>query len=294
MLLNLRNVNYKEVGDFADPEVPNWSNIDLPKAWPDDLKLSRYADFKLFLRKISGKQPQRVKLPEDLPLRVQLPKYLLQEFHNLPNGNYSKRITRGYSTGFDWSMLGKTKLARLKLVHDLSRCGSVLDVGCGGGHTAACLSQAGIKDVWGLDPSPYLLQHAAHDFPHVKFVQGLAEDTGFVEKRFDGISACFVFHEIPPLYANQALKEFHRILKPHGLVSIAEPSPEQMQMSYLNMLKLFGLTGPYFRFLAQRVNEPFVSAWHKKDYQQWAWLHGFELIHDKTDMPIRYLLLKKR
>ena len=59
------------------------------------------------------------------------------------------------------------------------------------------------------------------------------------------------------------------------------------------MFKQFGLKGLYFRFLAKRVFEPFVAAWHKKDYAKWAKLHGFELIKDVTQMPVRYLVLRK-
>ncbi len=226
--LNLYFLSIMNKLNSIDPDYVEWNKIELPDAWPDQLSFNQFSDLGLFIRKVRGKQIEPVVLPESLPLNVELPKYLLQEFHNLPNGNYSKKISRGYVTGFDVSMLGKMKYARSKLADDLSFCSSVLDVGSAGGRMAAVLAATGIKDVWGLEASPYLLQHAMNDYPDIKFIQGLAEETGFSSERFDGISACFLFHEIPPKYAAQALSEFYRILKPGGIVSIAEPAPEQM------------------------------------------------------------------
>src|SRR5690606_25206123 len=89
----------------ADPRVPDWRSLELPDPWPDRLDLRRPRHLWQFLRCITGRR-QRVQLPDNLPGRDALPKYVLQEFHNLPNGNYSKKVTRGYITGFDRVMLG--------------------------------------------------------------------------------------------------------------------------------------------------------------------------------------------
>src|SRR5690606_15768065 len=107
-----------------------------------------------FLRCIVGER-QRVQLPESMPGGDVLPKYLLQEFHNLPNGNYSKKVTRGYIVGFDRAMLGLMRGARIRIADMLNGCRSVLDVGSAGGRTAAAIKKAGVAEVWGIDPSPY-------------------------------------------------------------------------------------------------------------------------------------------
>lgn len=279
---------------LADPEAIDWSKVELPDAWPDQLEGSALGQFRLLVRKLWGRQLERVRLPHEmLPCRVPLPDYLLREFHNLPNGNFSKAVSRGYTRGFDLAMLGRMDEARRVLASHLAGCESVLDVGCGSGGMTAELARAGIADVWGLDASPYMLQHAAADHPSLHFLQGLAEDTGFPAQRFAGISACFVFHEIPALYAERALAEFYRVLKPGGLVSLAEPGPEQWYCSRWRMLRTFGLAGFYFRFLAHRVHEPFAETWHNLDYEAWAKRHGFILLSDATSMPVRYLRLQK-
>ena len=158
----------------ADPSVPDWGGLELPDSWPDRLDLRRPRQLLALLRRTVASRRSRVQLPAQMPGAELLPKYLLQEFHNLPNGNYSRRISRGYITGFDRVMLGHMRTARTRLADFLRGCDSAIDIGCGGGRTAAALHAAGVREVWGLDPSPYLLQHAAHDFPQLRFVQGLA------------------------------------------------------------------------------------------------------------------------
>ena len=274
----------------SDPEVINWSEIVLPKTFPD--LVSNPRELIELLSRVFGKR-KRVVLPEGMPGKDLIPKYILQEFHNIPNGNYSENLSSGYIKGFDISMLGEAAAARREIASHFTGMESALDVGCAGGKMGAALADAGVKDVWGLDPSPYLLKHASRSFPNIKFVQGIAELTGFSAARFNGISACFVFHEIPPKAASQALTEFHRILKPGGIVAISEPSEIQMRESKLNLFKRWGFKGIYFWFVAHWMHEPFVKAWHKQDIPSWLNQHGFELVSDNDSVPIRKIIARK-
>jgi len=273
-----------------DPQTIDWSQISLPKTFPDlvDSPIKVVG----LIRRVFGKR-QRVQIPEDMPGKEILPKYLLQEFHNIPNGNYSERFSSGYIKGFDISMLNQNTPARAEMASFYKNMHSVLDVGCAGGKMGAALLDVGVKEVWGLDPSPYLLRHAARAYPEIKFLQGIAESTGFPELRFDGITAYFVFHEIPPKAADEALKEFYRILKPGGLVSFAEPSVIQMRESKMSLLKQWGIKGVYFGIVAHWMHEPFVKAWHKKDVPAWLEQHGFELVDDVDVVPIRRVVARK-
>ncbi|GAB1264506.1 hypothetical protein NBRC116493_06640 [Aurantivibrio infirmus] len=277
----------------TDPDVPDWANIELPDSWADQLQLWRPNHFFQLIRSLLGSKRSPVSVPPQLTDKYQLPKYLLQEFHGLPNGNYSKRITRGYITGFDRSMLGAMAPARKRIADSLKHCVSVLDVGCAGGPTAKAVYQEGVKDVWGLDASPYLLQHAAKDHPMIRFTQGLVEDTGFQDERFEGISACFVLHEIPPRYIRMALDEFKRILKPGGLVAVCEPSPTQRYQGAWQMRKKYGLQALYFCIVARFIHEPFLDSWHKVANNELFNQHGFEVVEDDVGMPMRHLLLRK-
>lgn len=271
--------------------VPSWKDLDLPDTWLDRLNLRSPTDLWYLLRRWLG--PRRaVQLPEQTPGRSWLPKYLLQEFHNLPNGNYSKQFTHGYIVGFDRAMLGTMRRSRRHVAEYLRHCNAVLDVGTAGGAMAAALHDIGVADVWGLDPSPYLLQHAARAHRSVSFVQGLAERTEFPDGRFDGISACFVLHEIPPRFIESSLREFNRILHPGGLLAICEPSVLQWQRSSWQSLR-HGLTAAYFYFLARLVREPFIEAWHRCDFIGMLKENGFELVADEHAMPVRYIFARK-
>lgn len=284
----------KAVPAKADPLPPDWHNIELPNTWPDTLNFSKITDIVRFLTAIFSKR-SRVTLPNDLLGNQLIPKYALQEFHNLPHGNYSNRLTPGYIKGFDISMLNTVAPIRAQLAQALAKQKNVLDIGCAGGKTAAAVKDIGVPDVWGLDPSPYLLKHAAKTYPDIHFVQGTAENTGFRDERFDGISACFVFHEIPPKYANQALQELHRILSSGGILAIAEPSPIQYyERSWFKLFRHWGFAGIYFRILANFVFEPFVEGWHKRNIASWMNEYGFEVISDIDACPTRTIIARKK
>jgi len=260
----------------------------LPAAWPD-----RPGHVWRIIKKLFGFGLSRVELPEGLELNVPLPKYLLQEFHNLPNGNYSRQFTASYVVGFERAMLGEMNLLRAELASALAGCDHVLDVGCGAGGSTQMIKAAGAKTVVGLDASPYMLMHARERCPGLEFVQGLAEDTRFEPARFDGIGACFLFHELPPKFGDAALNEFRRILRPGGRLAILEPAREQYVESPWS-LRRFGWRGPYYWGLARLMNEPFLALWHARDARAWLDQHGFELVEDRLLFPSRLLIATLR
>ena len=283
------------LGDSTiDPTAPSWLEIELPPAWPDTLRLTRPQDAFRIARKVVLRRTERVELPPGLPLNAEIPAYLLQEFHNLPNGNYSRVVTEGYSTGFDVTMLGSLRVARAELAQALRGARSALDLGCGAGHAARAFRDAGIPEVWGLDASPYLLQHAARRHPDLRFVQGLAEATGFPTHRFEAVGACFLFHELPPRAGDAALREIRRLLVPGGRLAILEPGSEQMQRSPLSLLRRYGWRGLYFWSLARIVNEPFVRSWHRRDVPSWLAAHGFELIDERSRFPTQLYVARSQ
>lgn len=276
-----------------DPQVPDWHQLVLPETWPDTLNFRHPATWVQLLSHALGIKRQRVHLPEGVPGRDIIPRYVLQEFHNLPNGNYSHHITRGYISSFNRVMLGHISRAHQRIADALSHGESALDAGCGGGGLAGALQAKGVHDVWGIDPSPYLLRHAANDWPGIRFVQGIAEHTHFADARFDGIGACFLLHEIPGKHLHASLREFHRILKTDGLLAICEPSPLQLQLPLSTMVKQWGWQGLYFYLFARKVFDPFVEFWHRQDIATLMQQHGFEVLHDDVGMPIRYILVRK-
>ena len=286
-------VKSRAVLKSSDPSTIPWATISLPDTWPDKLDLGKPADLWKIIKHIWGNKCQRVQLPDNLPGKDLIPKYVLQEFHNLPNGNYSKKLTRGYISSFDHVMLGEMEKARDDVARALQGKRSVLDVGCAGGAMAGVLKHSNVDEVWAMDPSAYLLQHAAKSHPAVNFVLGVAEDTPFPDQRFDGISACFLFHEIPPKYTDASFAEFNRILKPGGVVAVCEPSDVQARGALWSMFKQYGFKGFYFAVIARMLYEPFLQAWHNRDINDLLPRHGFELLADNTTMPVRHIVARK-
>jgi ubiquinone/menaquinone biosynthesis C-methylase UbiE len=276
----------------SDPEPLRWAEVELPDAWVDREARGVRGAWRL-VRHALGRRPTRVEIPPNLPLSVEIPRYVLHEFHNIPNGNYSNRLTRGYATGFDLAMLGRMRPVRRRMAHALAGCESALDVGCGGGASTEALVAQGIPEVWGLDPSPYLLRCADARVPRARFVHGIAERTGFSDERFDGITCCFVFHELPAAAADAALTELARIARPRARLSIAEPTPEQYHTAAWRLFVRHGPLGPYFRLLAHAVHEPFAACWHRRDARAWLAERGFAVISDRVHFPVRMLVAER-
>ena len=273
---------------FAESMI-DWAAVDLPDAWPDRLDWSRPTTIWHMIRRVLSRSRGRVTLPEGLPGRERISKYILQEFHNLPNGNYSKRISAGYARGFDRAMLGTMTWGRARVAQALAGTRRVIDLGCGAGHMAGTLKAAGVPEVWGLDPSPYLLQCAAKTYTGIGWLQGMAERTGLPDASVDGVSICFLLHEVPPKYLEELLAELRRIVRPGGRVVMLEPSPVQWRLSWWSVLRAHGWRGAYFKWMSLRVFEPFLEPWHRQSFAERLAAHGFRMEVDDIGCPFRFM-----
>jgi ubiquinone/menaquinone biosynthesis C-methylase UbiE len=275
-----------------DPPVVDLSDLEPPLAWPD-LVFRRAGAFFGFIRTLMF-GGRKVVLPPGLPGRAQLPDYLLREFHRMPNGYYSHHLASGYERGFERAMLERVAPMRRWMAEQLADCHAVLDIGCGSGKVGGAVSAAGVPDVWGIDPSPYQLKVACRDFPALKLVQGLAEKTPFEDGRFDGVTACFLFHELPVATQDHLLAEMARVLRRGGRIVICEPSAEQFRnRSFISLWRRHGWQGVYFRLLALLVTEPYLEDWHGRDVPRWGAQHGFEIETDVSELPFRRIVLRR-
>ncbi|MCF6807231.1 class I SAM-dependent methyltransferase [Thiotrichales bacterium 19S9-12] len=279
---------------YNDPKPIIWNDIDLPDSWSDQYKLKKPTDLFYLLKHSASKKRRRIELPETLYGKEIIPPYAQQEFHNLPNGNYSNTLATGYIKGFDIAMLGFMKHSRKQISQRLSHCKSALDLGTGGGRTIRAIYDIGIKDAWGIDISPYLLKQASIRNPMIQFIHAKAENLPFYNQRFDGVSACYLLHEVPPKYINQILDEAHRVLKKDGTFVIVEPSPIHYYGKYFKLLRQYGLKGIYFRFLSHYVHEPFVKSWHKLDFKKLLKEKSFEVVEEIKATPNCLWVARKR
>lgn len=97
---------------------------------------------------------------------------------------------------------------------------SILDVGCGNGTFLKILSGKCAIKGYGVDLSEKMIENAKKKCPDMTFEVSSCEHTSFQKQMFDVITVCVALHHFPDLRA--FAKEASRILKPEGLLYIAE------------------------------------------------------------------------
>lgn len=108
---------------------------------------------------------------------------------------------------------------------------TILDVGCGAGHTAALLAtDFGLRPT-GLDPSSILLAKAVRRAPAAAFIQGVATAIPCRSQSFETVIAECVLSLTEDI--EQSLREMYRVLQPGGVLflsdiyrKLAGPKPE--------------------------------------------------------------------
>jgi SAM-dependent methyltransferase len=118
----------------------------------------------------------------------------------------------------------KTFTRRLNQITNYQSPGKVLDIGCGPGFFLEAAQTKGY-DVYGLDPSEYIVNVACEKFgDHIKL--GVIDNADYPADEFDLVVAFDTFEHIyRPL---EWLEHVRRVLKPGGLLAITTPDPSSM------------------------------------------------------------------
>ena len=104
----------------------------------------------------------------------------------------------------------------------------MLDVGCGTGRLVAELSER--ARVWGVDPSPEMLEVARSRAPGVRFKQASAESLPFKDGWFERATMWLVVHLLD---RPRAFAELRRVLAPGGRLAIASFDPSYFGVFWL-------------------------------------------------------------
>jgi SAM-dependent methyltransferase len=105
--------------------------------------------------------------------------------------------------------------------------GRALDFGCGAGRLSHGLARAGFGDVLGLDISPTMLAAARATVtePACRFEQVHGSDlAGVASDSVDLVYSCRVLQHVPPHLAHGYVREFHRVVRPGGVVVFQLPT----------------------------------------------------------------------
>jgi len=135
----------------------------------------------------------------------------------LPLSNFTLRIS---------SWIRKRRFAKnlpiLLEMLSLQKEDITLDVGAGSGVIANEIS-AHCDEIFALEPNPKRVEYMKKKYPQIKAFDGSAESIQFPESYFTKIYVISAFHHFRDQDA--ALYEFHRVLKPNGVLLINEWDP---------------------------------------------------------------------
>jgi ubiquinone/menaquinone biosynthesis C-methylase UbiE len=98
--------------------------------------------------------------------------------------------------------------------------GEVCDMGCGPGHVARYLRDAGAS-VFGLDLSPRMLEHARKLNRDIHFREGNMLALNLEDRTLAGIAAFYAIVNLPEESLPLVFREMQRVLQPGGLLLLA-------------------------------------------------------------------------
>ena len=181
-----------------------------------------------------------------------------EDFQELPRDSSPERYPRYYARNFHYQTegyLGHTSAALYDLQVELLFGGTadamrrrllrpvvtyaraqgytrarplrVLDVACGTGHFLQMLgaSLGPAARLCGVDLSPHYIARAREQLPRdldVSLVADNAERLPFVDGHFDVVTNVFLMHELPSDVRARVLSEMARVVRPGGLVVVAD------------------------------------------------------------------------
>jgi len=128
------------------------------------------------------------------------------------------RVAAEYAEHYYHELLHKPVDRELlaRFAAQIKDCGEVCDMGCGPGHVARYLQDAGLARVSGLDLSPRMVEQAERLNPDIAFRVGDMLDLRLADGSLAGVVAFYAIVNIPRNQLPTVFGEMWRVLQPGG------------------------------------------------------------------------------
>ena len=215
------------------------------------------------------------------------PAYYLQNFHYQSGGWFTEDSADLYDTQVEALFTGTADAMRRAVLAEISREMkgsdqrriSLLDVACGNGRFLSQVMQVYPKlKATGLDLSPTYTDAARTrlaPWKQVEILHEAAETMPLKDGSQDLVVSIFLFHELPPRVRPVVLAEMRRVLKPGGLLIIADSAQFGDYPEMDGLLEYFphGFHEPYYKgYLSWDVRKACESAELLPERQSLAFL----------------------
>jgi ubiquinone/menaquinone biosynthesis C-methylase UbiE len=222
------------------------------------------------------------------------PNYYLQNFHYQTGGWLTRESAQLYDTQVEILFGGAADAMRRIALGSRARTLKgkdqrrvrLIDLACGTGRfLSQTLAAYPRLAAAGIDLSPAYCEEARTrlaPWTQVEIVTGAIETTPFEDGRFDAATAIYLFHELPPRVRRDAAREIARLVKPGGVLVLADSIQTGDAADLDRMLEYFpvGFHEPYF---SSYLNEDFVALFGEA---------GF--VHEETELAFLTKVMRFR
>lgn len=224
------------------------------------------------------------------------PAYYLQNFHYQSGGWLSEDSARLYDTQVEILFGGAADVMRRIALGSLARAlkGNdqrrikLVDLACGNGRFLSQVLAAYPRlKATGLDLSPAYCEEARRrlaKWPQAEVVNGAVEQAPFEDGSVDAVTCVYLFHELPPRVRRAAAIEIARVLRPGGVLVLADSIQSGDAPDLDRMLEYFPVG----------FHEPYFGSYLKEDFEALFDEAGLALEHTELAFLTKVMRFRKR